>query len=119
MVHRLQFLFEHVFHYGDILEGDGAFFEVAFGHLSVHYLVHQFSDAFLRIFGQAARGGFHGIGHHQNGLFLGEGVGAGIGEDGRVGFFAGVFVLPGNVEVFGLSLSVVGGNEVFDGSRRI
>ncbi len=114
MIHCLEFLLEYILHHGDVLEGDGTFLEETFGHLSVHDFVHQLADALLRIFRQAARCGFHGVGHHQYGLLLGEGVRAGIGEDGRVGFFAGVLVLPGDVEVFRHATAVVGGDEILD-----
>ena len=114
MVHGLELFLEHILHDGDVLEGDGAFLEETFGHLAVHDLVHQLADALLGIFGEAARGSFHSIGHHQDSLLLGEGVWSGIGEDGRVGLLAGVFVLPGDVEVFRHAATVVGGNEVLD-----
>ena len=80
MVYSLQLLLEYVLHGGDILEGDGAFLEIAFCHLRIDNLVYQVADALFRIFGQAARGCLYGIRHHQDGLLLAERVGTGIGE---------------------------------------
>ena len=114
VVDGFQLLLEHLLHGSDVLEGDGALLEVALGHLRVDDFIHQVADAFFVILRQAARGGFHRVGHHQDGLLLGEGIRAGIGEQSLVGFLAGMFVLPRDVEVLGLPLAVVGGDEVLD-----
>lgn len=72
-------------------------------------------DALVGVLFKAARGGFDGIGHHENTGLLGEGIGAGIGEFRLVDGAVRVFVAIGVVEELGLSLAVVGGDEVFDG----
>ena len=72
-------------------------------------------DALVGVLFEAARGGFDGIGHHEDTGLLGEGVGTGIGEFRLVDGAVGVFVAIGVVEELGLSLAVVGGDEVFDG----
>ena len=41
MVYSLQLLLEYVLHGGNILEGDGAFLEIAFCHLRIDNLVYQ------------------------------------------------------------------------------
>ena len=45
MVYSLQLLLEYVLHGGNILEGDGAFLEIAFCHLRIDNLVYQVADA--------------------------------------------------------------------------
>ena len=59
---------ENLFCFGYLAEGDGAFVEVAFADLCADNLLNHRRDALLGVFGEASRGGFHGIGHHQNGL---------------------------------------------------
>ena len=54
MVYSLQLLLEYVLHGGNILEGDGAFLEIAFCHLRIDNLLYQVADALFRIFGQTA-----------------------------------------------------------------
>ena len=114
MVDGLQLFLEDALHRRDVFEGDGALLEVVLFHLCVDNLVHQVADALFRVFGQAARCRFHGVRHHQDGLFLGERVGAGVGEQFFVGLLAGVFVFPRDVEVFRLAAAVVGGDELLD-----
>ena len=74
VVNRLQLLNEYSFGIGDIAECDGTFLEITFIHLGVDELVDKIADALFRIVGKGARGCFYGICHHQDGLFLGEGV---------------------------------------------
>ena len=114
MVDGLQFLDEHRLGILYVTERDGALTEEAVGHHTVDKLVDQLSYGLLGIVGQRARGSLHGIGHHQDGLLLGEGIGAGIGEEQVVDRLIGMLVLVLNIEVFGLALSVVGGYEVSD-----
>ena len=52
MVYSLQLLLEYVLHGGNILEGDGAFLEIAFCHLRIDNLVYQVADALFRISGR-------------------------------------------------------------------
>ena len=54
VIHRLQLFFEYGFHGGDVLEGDGAFLEVAIFYLRIDDFLYQIADAFFGIFGQAA-----------------------------------------------------------------
>ena len=49
MVYSLQLLLEYVLHGGNILEGDGAFLEIAFCHLRIDNLVYQVADTLFRI----------------------------------------------------------------------
>ena len=114
MIDGLQLLFEHFLHGSDVFEGDGALLEVPFGYLRVDNFLHQVADAFFVILGQAARSGLYRVGHHQNGLFLGERIRTGVGEHGFVWLFSRVFVLPRNVEIFGFPFAVVGCYEVLD-----
>ena len=112
MVDGLELLNEHRLGILDVAERNGALAEVAFGHLRVEYAVHQVADGLLGVVGQRARGGLHGIGHHQDGLLAGKGVRPRVGEQQFVNVLVGVLVLVFHVEILGLALSVVGGNEV-------
>ena len=77
--------------------------------------VDELRDALVGVLFEAARGGFDGIGHHEDTGLFGEGVGPGIGEFRLVDRAVGVFVAIGVVEELGLTLAVVGGYEVFNG----
>ena len=114
MVDALEPFYEHLLGLVDVVEGDGTCAEVALGHLSVDDAVHQLRDALFGVFVERARGRFHGIGHHQNGLFACEGVGTRIAERGLVDNLVGVFVLVFDVEVAGEPLPVVGEYKLFD-----
>ena len=114
VVDGLQLLDEHGLGIGDIAERDGTILEITFGHLCVDEFVDEFADALLGIVGHGARGGFYRVGHHQNGLFLREGVGTWIGEEQLVDIIVGMGVLILYIEVLGLALSVVSGDKVLN-----
>ena len=112
-----EFVGEDLFGGGDVLEGDGAVVEVSFLDLAVDDAADEGGDAFFRVFGEASAGGFDGVAHHEDGLLDGGGVGSGIGEELVVDLQEGVVLLVFDVEVFGLALPVVGGDELADDFR--
>ena len=114
MVDSLELLDEYRLGIGDVTEGDGTFFEIALSHLSVDEAVDEFADGLLRVVGKGAGGGFDGVCHHEDSLFLGEGVGTWIGEEQFVDVVVGVGILVLYVEILRLALTVVGGDEVAD-----
>ena len=114
MVDGLEFFYEHRLSILYVAEGDGALAEVAFCDLGINDTLYEVADGGFSIVGQRPRGGFNAVGHHQAGLFTGEGVGPGIGEQQVIDGFVGVLVLVADVEELGLALSVVGGDEVAD-----
>ena len=103
----------------DVTEGDGTLTEVALGHLCVDETVHEFADGLLRIVGQRAGGRLDGVGHHEDGLLLGERVRSGIGEQQFVDVVVGVGVLVLHIEELGLALTVVGGDKFADYLRQV
>ena len=52
VVDCLELLDEDGLGVGDVTEGDGAFTEIALGHLCVDKTVHEFADGFLCVVGQ-------------------------------------------------------------------
>lgn len=119
MVDGLELLDEHRLGILNVAEGDGTLAEVAVGDHRVDDAVHQRADGLLGVVGQRARGRLHGVGHHQDGLLLGEGVGARVGEEQLVDLFVGVLVLVFHEEELGLALSVVGGDELADDGGQV
>ena len=119
MVNGLEALDEHQFGLGDVAEGDGALLEEAVGHLLVDEAVDEVADAVFGIFGQRARSRLDGIGHHEDSLFAGERIGAGIGKFLDVDILVGMLILIFNIEVLGDALAVVGEDEVLDEGGQI
>ena len=117
MIHRLEFRFENTLDGLDVLEGDGAIVEIALRNLGVYNLVNQLVDAFLGIFFQASGSRFYGISHHQDSLLSGKWIRARIAEERSIGFLAWMVVLPADVEILGLSRTVMGRDEVLDNGR--
>ena len=103
VVDYLQTLYQHLLGHIDIVEGDGAVGIVAIVHLTVDEGVHQVTDALFGVFLQRAGGCLHGIGHHEDSLFTGEGVRSCIREDGLVDFLLRVLVPIRNIEILGLT----------------
>ena len=119
MVDGLEFFDEHGLGILDVAEGDGAVAEVALVDLRVDEVLDEVADAFLRVVGQRARGRLDAVGHHEDGLLLGCGIGTGVGEEQVVDGLVGQLVLLLHVEVLGLTLSVVGADEVADNLRQV
>ncbi len=69
--------------------------------------------------GEGARGGFHGVGHHDQRRLAGLGIGSGIGERRRVNLLAGMLVAVGCVEIARFASAVVLRDEVADRARKI
>ena len=114
VIDGLQLLDENSLGVGDVAEGDGALLEVAFLHLCVDESVDQITDAPLGIVWTRTGGSLDGIGHHQDSLLLGEGVGARIGEQQFVDLLIREGILLLHIEVLGLALSMVRGDELLD-----
>ena len=112
VVDGLQLLDEYGLGVLNVAEGDRALAEVSFLHLTVDDVLYEVADALLGIVGQRSRCGLYGVGHHEYGLLLGEGVGAGVGEEEVIDGLVGMRVLVVDVEVLGLALPVVRGYEV-------
>ena len=92
MIHRFQLFFKQRFNCCYILERNRAFFEIPFRYLCVNNLIYQCADAFFRVLRQAASSRFYRVGHHQDGLFLGERVRTGVAELFLIHFFVRMFV---------------------------
>ena len=114
MVDGFEVFHQHTLGIGDVTEGDRTFLEISFTDLSVHNFVHQRGDAFFREVLERTGGGFHGVTHHDDGLFASEGVGTGILEDALLRFLLGMFVLPLYIEVASQGATVMSADEVFD-----
>ncbi len=114
MEHGLELLHENLLDGLHVLEGEGRVPHQPVGYLPVYNLVHQRADALLRMLLQAARGGLHGVRHHQHGGLLREGVRPGVGEGLLVDGPVGVLVLERVVEVLRLAPPVVRADEVDD-----
>ena len=117
MIYRFQLFLEQGLYHGNVLEGYRTFLEESFGYLPVHNLVYQRVDAFFGVFRQTTRGGFHGICHHQNGLFLGERIWTRIAELFNIHFFIRMFILVRNVEIFRNTCTMMSADEILDNLR--
>ena len=104
---------------GDVPERDGALAEVSVGQLSVDETVDEVADGLLRVVRERAGSRLDGVGHHEDGLFAGERIGSGVGEEQVVDVVVGMLVLVFDVEVFCLTLSVVGADELPDDRRQV
>lgn len=93
MVDGLELGFQRFLSILDVKERDGACVEVSIAHLTVYDLFHQFAQAFFCIFRQASGRSFHGIGHHQYGLFLCGWIGTRVGELAVVDGLFGILIL--------------------------
>ena len=114
MVDGLQLLDEHGLGVLDVAVGDGAFAEISLADLCVDDAVDKVANSLLGVLGQRARGGFDGIGHHQDSLFLREGIRTGVSEQQVIDFLLGELVFLLDIEELCLAKAVVSGNELAD-----
>ena len=99
MVHDLELLDKDALHGFHIAERHRRVLQQAVGYLRVNNLVDELADTFLRMFFEAARSGFDGIGHHDDcGLFR-ERIRTWIGEERIVYRAVRILVLIGIVEI--------------------
>ena len=86
----------------------------AIGYLAVYEVIDEVVNALLGVVRQGTGGGLHGVGHHQDGLLAGKGIGARIHESGLVERLVGMCVLLFHIEVFDQTTAVMREDEVLD-----
>ena len=114
MVDNLQTLRQHLLSHIDVVEGNRTVGVETVAHLSVDEGVHQITDVLFGVFGQRTGSCLYGVGHHEDSLLTGERIRSCIGKDRFINLLLRMLVLVRDIEILGLTQSVVGHNEILD-----